>query len=61
MLSQIWGGEVVPSLGMLPGQILTPAGHLSVRLRNLNDPVFDVSKVILQVSTRACLGFRTLL
>lgn len=59
--SQIWGGEVVPSLGMPPEQILTPAEHLSVRLRNLNDVVFDVSKVILHVSTSACLGFHSLL
>lgn len=60
-VSQIWGSEVVPSLGMLPEQILTPAEHLSVRLRNLNDVMFDVSKVILHVSTSACLGFHALL
>lgn len=60
-VSQIWGGEAVPSLGMLPEQILTPAEHLSVRFRNLKDTVFDVSKVILRVSTSACLRFYALL
>lgn len=60
-VSQIWGGEVVPSLGMLPEQILTPAEHLSVRLRDLKHTVFDVSKVILHISTSACLSFHTLL
>lgn len=51
----------MPSLGMIPEQILSPAEHLSVRLRNLNGIMFDVSKVILHGSTRACLGFHTLL
>lgn len=60
-VSQIWRGEVVPSLGMLPEQTLTPAQHLSIRLRNLNYIMFDVSKVILHVSTCACLSFLTLL
>lgn len=36
----------MPSLGMIPEQILSPAEHLSVRLRNLNGIMFDVSKVI---------------
>lgn len=58
-VSQIWGGELVLPW-VLPAQILTPAQHLSVRLRNFS-VMFDVSTVIPQVPPRACLGFHTLL
>ena len=51
-------GVFVPFLGMPPKEVLILAGHLYVRLRNEKDYiVYDVNKVILQISMSACVTF----